>query len=127
MAFSFDSLCGLLLLAVTMCGWRKARGFRVGTRVHLRFAAVLLAALSASLMVPAAALALNVALLISGVASAALALGSADRAAHWLSATVPTIAFAAGLRRRSRPLLFWRSSARVVPGPISWRRVFRAV
>src|SRR5215469_719770 len=97
MAFSFDSLCALLLLAVTVWGWRKARNLGAGMRVHLRFAAVLLAALSASLMVPVPALALNVALLISGVASAALALSSVNGAPHWLSATVLTLSFAAGL------------------------------
>ena len=72
MAFSFDSLSvesltAAILLAVAIWSWRVARELRARSRVHLRFAAVLLAALAAALPVPSAGLAFNVMLLTASV------------------------------------------------------------
>src|SRR5579872_3500444 len=104
MAFSFDSLsfgslAAAVLLAVTIWSWRMARELRVRNRVHLRFAAVLLAALAAALAVPSPGLAFNVMLLAASVASVALALAFSlyQGAPPWLSATALMAAFAAGL------------------------------
>lgn len=101
MAFSFDSLCALVLLAVTMASWRMARGLRVSTRVHLRFAAVLLAAWAAALLMPAPGLGFTVALLAAGLAAAALALAlSFPRATQppiWLSSITLALSLAASL------------------------------
>ncbi|HEV7959389.1 MAG TPA: hypothetical protein VGP01_00040 [Rhizomicrobium sp.] len=100
MAFSFDSLCALLLLAVTMASWRMARGLRAGVRVHLRFAAVLLAALAAALLVPAPGLGFTVALLTASLGAAALALAlSFPRRAPpiWLSSVALAAALAVSL------------------------------
>lgn len=76
-----------------------ARDLRANVRVHLRFAAVLLAALAASLLLPAPDLALNVALFAASGASGALVLTFCFRrgAPSWLSATILVLAFAAGL------------------------------
>jgi len=100
MAFSFDSLCALLLLAVTMVSWRMARGLRAGVRVHLRFAAVLLAALAAALPVPAPELGFTVALLAASLAATALALALSfpHRAPPiWFSSVTLALALAASL------------------------------
>ncbi len=76
-----------------------AQGLRVPIRVHLRFAAVLLAALAVSLPVPAPGLALNVAFLAASGAGAALALAFCFPlgAPAWLSGAALASAFAAGL------------------------------
>ena len=76
-----------------------ARGLRAQARIPLRFAAVLLAAFAASLMVPAPGLAFNVMLLTACVAAVALALAFCFRqgAPQWLSATALAAAFATGL------------------------------
>ena len=76
-----------------------ARGLRARTRIPLRFAAVLLAALAASLTVPAPDLAFNVMLLTASVTGVALALAFCFRqgAPQWLSATALVIGFAIGL------------------------------
>ena len=100
MAFSFDSLAALLLFAVCIWGWRAAAGLRAGVRIYLRFAAVLLAALAASLPMPAPGLALTVLLLMSGAAGVALALAFCfpqGAPPPWLSATALVAAFAMGL------------------------------
>ena len=100
MVFSFDSLAALLLLAVGIGSWRAARGLRASIRIYLRFAAVLLAALAASMPVPAPDLAFTVLLLTSGAASVALALAFCFPRRvppPWLSATVLAAAFATGL------------------------------
>jgi hypothetical protein len=107
MAFSFDSLsfdslafdllAALVLLAVSIWSWRMARRLRAGPRVPLRFAAVLLAALAASLTVPAPGLAFNVMLLTACVTGVALALAFHQRAPQWLSATALVVGFATGL------------------------------
>src|SRR5215469_3490235 len=99
MAFSFDSLAALLLLAVSVWSWWAARGLRAGTRVYLRFAAVLLAALAAALLTPAPGLAFTVLLLTAGAAGVALALAFCfPRKAppSWLSASALVAAFAMG-------------------------------
>jgi hypothetical protein len=100
MAFSFDSLTALLLLILGIWSWRVAGGLRARLRVYLRFAAVLLAALAASLLMPVPGLAYTILLLISGAAGVALALAfcfpqSAPPA--WFSATALVSAFAMGL------------------------------
>ena len=100
MAFSFDSLIALPLVTVGIWSWRAAGDLRVRVRVYLRFASVLLAALAASLLVPAPGLAFTVLLLTSGASGVALALAfcfpqSAPPA--WLSATALVSAFALGL------------------------------
>jgi hypothetical protein len=102
MAFSFDSpsfnaMSALVLLAVSIWSWRATRGLRAGSRVHLRFAAVLLAALAVSLIMPAPGLAFNVMLLTAGAACVALALAFRQGAPPWLSATALAAAFALGL------------------------------
>lgn len=105
MAFSFDSrsfviLTAFLLLAVGVWSWRSARGLRAGIRIHLRFAAVLLAALAVSLPIPAPGLAFTVLLLTAGAASVALALAFCfphGAPPPWLSATTLVCAFAMGL------------------------------
>ncbi len=90
-----------MLLAVTMASWRMARGLRVSPRVHLRFAAVLLAAWAAALLMPAPGLGFTVALLAAGLASAALALAlSFPRATQppiWLSSITLALSLAASL------------------------------
>jgi hypothetical protein len=104
MAFSYDSLsmeslAAAVLLAVTIWSWRMARELRARNRVHLRFAAVLLAALAAALVVPSPGLAFNVMLLAASVAGVALALAFSFRqgAPPWLSAAALMAAFASGL------------------------------
>src|SRR5581483_3361081 len=104
MAFSFDSLSfetlsAAILLAVTIWSWWMVRDLRAGSRVHLRFAAVLLAALAAALPMPEPGLAFNVALLTASVAGAALALAFCFRqgAPVWLSAVALAAGFAGGL------------------------------
>jgi hypothetical protein len=102
MAFSFDSfsldlLAALVLAAVSIWSWRMAKGLRAGPRVPLRFAAVLMAALAASLTVPAPGLAFNVMLLTASVTGVALALAFHQGAPQWLSATALVIGFALGL------------------------------
>jgi hypothetical protein len=112
MAFSFDSLffdslafallAALVLMAASIWSWCMARELRAGSRVPLRFAAVLLAAFAASLTVPAPGLAFNVMLLTACVASVALALAfcptaSVNGAPQWLSAVALAMAVAAGL------------------------------
>lgn len=76
-----------------------AQGFRANIRIHLRFAAVLLAALAASLSIPVAGLALNVALFAASGAAAALSLafGFPRGAPPWFSGAVLTFGFAVGL------------------------------
>jgi hypothetical protein len=104
MGFSFDSLsmeslAAAVLLAVTIWSWRMARELRARSRVHLRFAAVMLAAPAAALPVPAPGLAFNVMLLAASVACVALALASSFRqgAPPWLSAAALMAAFTTGL------------------------------
>jgi hypothetical protein len=99
MAFPFDSLCALALWGAAMWNWRTARSFRVSARITLRFAAVLLAAQAASLVMPAPALAFNVALIAGSVAGTALALGySSPRGTPpWLCGLALVLALAAGL------------------------------
>ena len=77
-----------------------ARGLRACVRVHLRFAAVLLAALAAALLVPAPGLGFTVALLAASLAAAALALAvSFPRRAPpiWLSSVALAVALAMSL------------------------------
>jgi hypothetical protein len=104
MAFSFDSLsfdgvAGLVLLIVAIWSWWLSRNLRAGTRVPLRFASVLLAALAVSLSLPAPGLAFNVALIVSAVASVALALAFRFRPGEsvWFSAVALAISFGLGL------------------------------
>ncbi len=72
---------------------------RTPVRIHVRFAAVLLAALAASLLLPAPELAVTVALITGSVAGTALALAvSFPRGAPaWLSSIALAAALAAGL------------------------------
>jgi hypothetical protein len=99
MAFSFDSLCAGVLFAAAILSWRLTKDVRSGARVNLRFAAILLAALSASLMVPAAGLGFTVALLSPTLAAAALALALcfSRNAPIWFSSLALILALAAGL------------------------------
>lgn len=99
MGFSFDSLSALLLLAAAIWSWRTARDLRVNIRIHLRFAAVLMAALAPSLLLPVPGLALNVALFAASGAAAALALAVSFQqgAASWISAAGLIAGFGAGL------------------------------
>jgi hypothetical protein len=99
MAFSFDSLCAGMLFAAAILSWRMTREVGSGTRVNLRFAAILLAALAASLVVPAAGLGFTVALLSPTLAAAALALALcfSRNAPIWFSSLALILALAAGL------------------------------
>lgn len=78
-----------------------ARGLRVSARVHLRFAAVLLAAWAAALLMPAPGLGFAVALLAATLATAAKGLAlSFPRATQppiWLSSVALALTLAASL------------------------------
>lgn len=111
-----------------------AGGLRASSRVPLRFAAVLLAAFAASLLVPAPGLAFNVMLLTACVAGVALALAfcvsptSAMKGApQWLSATALATAFAAGLiaSLAAMPLLAFATVA-AAAAYILWASLSRA-
>jgi hypothetical protein len=99
MAFSFDSLCALVLWLTAIWAWWMARPLRAPARVPLRFAAALLSAQAVSLMIPAPGLAFNVALIAGSVAGTALALGYCfpRSAPPWLSGSLLTLALAFGL------------------------------
>jgi hypothetical protein len=99
MAFSFDSVCAGILFVAAILSWWMTRDVRPGTRVNLRFAAILLAALAVSLTVPAAGLGSTVALLSPTLAAVALALALcfSRNAPIWLSSLTLILALAAGL------------------------------
>jgi hypothetical protein len=99
MAFSFDSVCAGLLFAAAIVSWRMTRDVCSGTRLNLRFATILLAALAASLVVPTAGLGFAVALLSPTLAAAALALALcfSRSAPIWFSSLALILALATGL------------------------------
>lgn len=99
MVFSFDSFCAGLLFAAAILSWRMTREMRSSARLNLRFAAILLAALAASLVAPAAGLGSTVALLSPTLAAAALtlALCFSRNAPVWFSSFALILALAAGL------------------------------
>jgi hypothetical protein len=80
MAFVFDSLATLLLFASALIAWRLSRGARASSRINIRFAAMLFAALAAAQAIAMAAprwqaLAPAVALIAASLGTVALALG----------------------------------------------------
>ena len=80
MAFVFDSLATLLLFASALIAWRLSRGARASSRINIRFAAMLFAALAAAQAIAIAAprwqaLAPAVALIAASLGTVALALG----------------------------------------------------
>src|ERR1700743_1686306 len=99
MAFSFDSVCAGVLFAAAILCWRMTRDVYSVTRLNVRFAAILLAALAVSLVVPAAGLGFTVALLSPTLAATALALALcfSRMAPVWLSSLALILALVAGL------------------------------
>lgn len=94
-----DSLCAVVLFAAAMLSWRMTRGVRSGTRINMRFACVLNAALASALIVPIPGLGFNVALLAPTLAATALALALCfpQKAPIWFSTFAFVLALAAGL------------------------------
>lgn len=80
MDFLFDSAAALVLFAACVTAWALASGSRASSRINIRFAAMLLAALAAAralgtVLPQFAALAPAVALLAASLGTTALALG----------------------------------------------------
>jgi hypothetical protein len=99
MAFFLDSLRAVVLFVAAMLSWRMTRGVRSGTRINMRFACVLNAALAAALIVPIPGLGFDVALLSPALAATALALALCfpQKAPIWFSTFAFILALAAGL------------------------------
>ena len=104
MAFSFDS--ALVQFAAAIFTWVLAAKARASARLYLRFAAVLMAALAAAMMVPAPGLAFMVALISASLAGTGLALALCfpRRPPLWFSSVALALSLAAGLTACLLPL-----------------------
>jgi hypothetical protein len=108
MALFFDSLFAGFLFAATLITWRMMRNGHPGACANMRFAAMLMAALAVSLLLPVPGLALAVALLVSSLNSAlyVLAVCFPRKAPDWLCALMLLLAAMMGL------------AASLVPAPV---------
>ncbi|HXS05796.1 MAG TPA: hypothetical protein VN723_03335 [Rhizomicrobium sp.] len=99
MVFLFDSLCAAILFVAAILSWWMAEKTAPTARIHLRFAALMLAALSIARVMPSADLTYAVALVAPNLAVGAsfLALSFPRRASLWLSCLILIAALAAGL------------------------------
>ena len=99
MTHLFDSLCAVILFFSAILSWGMAEGARAAARLNIRFAAAMLAALSAARLMPNFALALDVALLTPCPAAATsfLALSFPRRASVLISCLFLAAGLAAGL------------------------------
>jgi hypothetical protein len=102
MAFVFDSLAALLLFASAVIAWMLSAGARASSRINIRFAAMLFAALAAARAIGMAlpqfqALAPAVGLIAASLGSVALTLGLFALLARPLPPLAASLALALGL------------------------------